>query len=289
MSLTTEPDNLLVETLADLLRHECAPAVVAEAERQGWAPALWGVLEQSGFSRVGVEATLPEALAVVRTAARFAAPVPLAETVLATLLEPQAPPGPLSVAIAGRAAYGRVARAIVGAPEARLKPAVNYAGEPFDEVEPAGFDRLLPLGALVRAAQMAGALETVLELTVSYAGTRQQFDQPLDRFQAVQQQLALLAGEVSAARAAVDLAAAEPSEINCAAAKIRCGESATAATAIAHQVHGAIGVTHEHRLQQYTRRLWSWRDECGTEAEWAIWLGSRLAESGADAWWEASA
>ncbi|MGH8761580.1 MAG: acyl-CoA dehydrogenase family protein, partial [Burkholderiales bacterium] len=59
-------------------------------------------------------------------------------------------------------------------------------------------------------------------------------------------------------------------------AKIRTGEAAGQACAIAHQVFGAIGFTEEHELHQFTKRLWSWRDECGNEAFWSRELGNRI-------------
>lgn len=285
--MTSTDLALLVDAAADLFRRECSSEVVAQAEREGWAPALWAALEENGLTRVGAEAGREEALAVVRVAARFAAPVPLAETVLATMLESDLPErGPLSVAAAGRAAYGRFAVRIVGGEQFALTPDVNYAGEPWDRVDPAGLDPMLLEGALVRAVQMAGAMETVLELTVDYAAQRQQFGVPLNRFQAVQQHLAALAAEVVAAGAAVDAAVAAPSEFKIAVAKVRCGEAAGTASAIAHQVHGAIGFTDEHRLQQFTRRLWSWRDDFGTESQWAIRLGRLAASIGAEGVWE---
>lgn len=138
------------------------------------------------------------------------------------------------------------------------------------------------LGAALRAAQMAGALERVLQLTVEHARTRVQFGQPLVRFQAVGQQLAVLAAEVAAARAAADAAAADPVGWKVAAAKIRAGEAAGRGTDIAHQVLGAIGFTDEHPLHLFTRLLWRWRDEFGTEAEWAEVLGRDVA--GTDPW-----
>lgn len=111
--MTSTDLALLVEAAADLFRRECSSEVVARAEREGWAPALWAALEESGLTRVGAEASREEALAVVRVAARFAAPVPLAETVLATMLEGDLPErGPLSVAAGGRAAYGRFEKTI---------------------------------------------------------------------------------------------------------------------------------------------------------------------------------
>lgn len=144
-------------------------------------------------------------------------------------------------------------------------------------------------GALMRAIAMSGALDRVLELTVDYAGTRVQFGRPIGKFQAVQQQIAVLASHVAAARAAVGaiLAAApgSPMTFEIAAAKCRVGEAATAASEIAHQVHGAMGFTYEHSLHRSTRRLLSWREEFGSESEWAIWMGRvACATGGAKLW-----
>ncbi|HJU19618.1 MAG TPA: acyl-CoA dehydrogenase family protein, partial [Stellaceae bacterium] len=72
-----------------------------------------------------------------------------------------------------------------------------------------------------------------------------------------------------------------------AAAKIRAGSAAGRVAEIAHQVHGAIGFTHEHSLHRLTRRLWSWRDEFGSESCWSLELGRRTLQAGADALWPA--
>ena len=52
-----------------------------------------------------------------------------------------------------------------------------------------------------------------------------------------------------------------------------------------HQVHGAIGFTHEHSLHRLTRRLWSWRDEFGTESRWSQELGREVMSAGANTLW----
>ena len=142
-------------------------------------------------------------------------------------------------------------------------------------------------GALMRSQQIVGALERVRDLTVAYAGERRQFGQPINRFQAVQQALAELAGEVALAVAAADAAVEDPlSAKQVAAAKVVAGTAAGRAAAIAHQVHGAIGFTHEHKLHRWTTRLWAWRDEYGTESAWAEALGDLVARAGADRLWE---
>ena len=142
-------------------------------------------------------------------------------------------------------------------------------------------------GALMRSVQMAGALERVRDMTVAYAADRRQFGQPLNRFQAVQQQLAEMAGEVALAVAAAEAAIADPSSPRqVAVAKVVTGQAAGRVAAIAHQVHGAIGFTHEHQLHRWTLKLWEWRDQFGSESAWSEALGDLLARSGGDRLWE---
>jgi acyl-CoA dehydrogenase len=161
-------------------------------------------------------------------------------------------------------------------------------------------------GALARSVQIAAAAQQVLEMTSRYCTERVQFSRPIAAWQAVQQQLAELAAEAAAARAAVALAlaavtgttagsmngATAGSTANAvtgavteiAMAKARTSQAAGLAARIAHQLHGAIGVTREHPLQRYTRALWSWREEYGTQAYWSHVLVTRLAGHDEDLW-----
>jgi acyl-CoA dehydrogenase len=156
------------------------------------------------------------------------------------------------------------------------------------------FDDLLLMGAAVRAMQMAGALQGILDLSTAYASERIAFEKPIGKFQAIQHSLARLAGETAAAIAAAGSAADainscstfdEAVFLEVASAKIRVGEAAAAGAAIAHQVHGAIGFSQEHVLHRYTQRLWAWRDDFGSESVWAERLGQRVARNGAEALW----
>jgi acyl-CoA dehydrogenase len=144
------------------------------------------------------------------------------------------------------------------------------------------------LGAMLRASQIAGAVGRVLALSVEYANVRQQFGRPIGRFQAVQQLLAKLAAEAAAARSAADVAwaALDAGQLGHAGsiAKIRAGEAARIAAAIAHQVHGAIGVTDEHMLHYFTRRLWEWRLDFGSDGHWAERLGRAAREAEGGLW-----
>jgi acyl-CoA dehydrogenase len=150
-------------------------------------------------------------------------------------------------------------------------------------------DAIRVYGAMARAAQMAGALDSCLAQAVRYATERKQFGRPIGSFQAIQQNLAVLAGHVAAAGIAAESAfrAAERGDarFEVAAAKIRVGEAAGVGAGIAHQTHGAIGFTYEHSLHFATRRLWSWRAEFGSESAWARELGYAVAARGADALW----
>ena len=148
-------------------------------------------------------------------------------------------------------------------------------------------------GAALRAGQMAGALEALVEITTAYAGERVAFGRPIGKFQAIQHALARLAGETAAAVTAAKacawaLGSCDDSPIlPVAAAKIRVGEAAAVGAGIAHQTLGAIGFTQEHILHRYTYRLWVWRDEFGSEAEWALRLGRGMLSQGVNGYWPA--
>jgi len=197
--------------------------------------------------------------------------------------------------------------ALVRLADTRSGDGRNLAGDSsgevlFDKVTavaqaaaPAGLDRqrLMLLGATVRANQMAGALETVLAITTRYAGERVAFEKTISKFQAVQHNLARLAGETAAAVAAAGSAADTFANgitddrlfLEAAGAKIRVAEAATEGASIGHQVHGAIGFTKEHILHRFTLRLWAWRDDFGNESDWAVRLGRMIAAKGADELW----
>ncbi|MEJ6590451.1 MAG: acyl-CoA dehydrogenase family protein [SAR86 cluster bacterium] len=150
-------------------------------------------------------------------------------------------------------------------------------------------NQLWCLGAATRSVMMAGAMTSILEQSVQYAMERQQFGRPIAQFQAIQQQLAILAGEVAACqRAAESLneALAPLNEFDIAIAKARISEAVGSATDIAHQVHGAMGYTMEHGLNLRTRRLWCWRDEYGNEDYWQQSIGRYVVAQGADNTWK---
>ncbi|WP_176488954.1 acyl-CoA dehydrogenase family protein [Rhizorhabdus dicambivorans] len=165
--------------------------------------------------------------------------------------------------------------------------AANRVGRPDNGTAP---DMIRAIGALLRSAQIAGAISAAVTMTVDYVRDRRQFGKPLAAFQAVQQLLAVIATQAAAAGVAVDLGVlgldTAPDMRKVAIAKSRTSEAAGLVAATAHQLHGAMGFTREYPLHLLSRRLWSWRDEFSSESEWAIALGRDLAPSGRALWSE---
>ena len=341
---------MLVESATRLFADHVTPKLLDAAKREGWSPGLWRVAAQAQLPLLsiaeeagGAGGSLSDAAAVLRVAARYSAPVPLAETAIAGWMLARCglplPDGPLAcgpvhgevvtarshgnawqlsgtmkrvpwasiahrIVVLGRGPDGDIV-ACVDPAQCRITRGRNLAHEPRDDVAldgvvspgmpaPAAISAqaLRLRGALFRSVMIAGALERCLELAVRYATERSQFGRKIGQFQAIQQELARFAGEVAAAVAA-SLSAAGAMErgqgalLAVASAKIRTAQAAREGALIAHQVHGAIGVTDEYALHHSTLRLWSWREEFGNEAVWAIELGRAMASAGADALWPA--
>ncbi|MFT3977693.1 MAG: acyl-CoA dehydrogenase family protein [Sphingomonas bacterium] len=303
----SEIATILTESVGRLL--EARPADLwAALEEQGVPLAL--VPEDAG----GFGLDPRDGLELIRLFGRHAVPLPLGDTMMANAVLAEAglplAEGQAALVPAGhadRVAWGRTCRTfVVETPQgvARIdagfaveREGGNLAGQPRDAMRFPVADAvpiagsLLERGAMVRALQCAGALERVLELTVAHTSERIQFGRPLAKFQAIQQELAKLAGETAAASAAADLAMdaflADPADASfaIAAARVRIGEAVGRANGIAHQLHGAIGFTAEHNLHLFTTSLWAWRDEFGGAAHWARLLGDRALAAGKEGFW----
>jgi acyl-CoA dehydrogenase len=259
--------RMLLESMNRLFEDHCTKAVADGAETGTFPTALWQAVSETGVplaalpeSAGGADAEWSDLYAVLRVAGRFAAPIPLAETMLAAWvasaagLEVSEQPmtvGPVRAddrltlerdgngwRLSGRASRlpwamvaarvvlladgpdGVMAVALDGAAGAEVTAGRNMAGEPRDTLSfsalrvagdavaptATGVDRgaLYRRGALARAVLMAGAMERALDTAVTYAGERKQFGRPIGKFQAVQQNLAVMAGQVAAAGAAAD-------------------------------------------------------------------------------------
>ena len=276
-----------------------APLPLAETMLAGWAAATCGLETSDGPMTVGP----------VRSADRLtlrrdgngwrlsgtASRLPYASFATRAVLVVDGPDGEMAVTLDGTGG-AELARGKNIANESRDTLTFHDTRLSSDQAAPVkgGVSRaaLYRRGALARATMMSGAVEKALDLGVTYAQERQQFGRPISKFQAVQQNLAVLAGQTAAAVAAANLGIQglsvtnpEREEFLIAVAKTRVGEAATLACEIAHQVHGAIGFTKEYALQLSTRRLWSWREEFGADPEWAAKVGAYACGRGADALW----
>jgi alkylation response protein AidB-like acyl-CoA dehydrogenase len=119
--------------------------------------------------------------------------------------------------------------------------------------------KMMQRGAVGKCCEMVGGIQRVLEMTVDYAKERKQFDRPIGSFQVIQHYCADMATDVDSARfstyqAAWMLSEGLPCTKEVAVAKSWVGQACQRIFALAHQIHGAIGVTIEHDLHYYTRR-----------------------------------
>jgi acyl-CoA dehydrogenase len=170
----------------------------------------------------------------------------------------------------------------------------DLAGQPRDVVRMQGVaveakpstvatDELFLRGALMRAAQMAGVLEAISTLTRDYVNLRTQFGRPIGTFQSVQQHVVTVAqmaamASLSVSRAGTAALSGKAAFEIC-ALKQMVNDNASVAARAAHQAHGAIGMTREYPLQQFTRRLYAWRGEFGDSRSLALRLGQSVADA----------
>jgi acyl-CoA dehydrogenase len=195
--------------------------------------------------------------------------------------------------------------AVVANGNAQIDDRPSHAGEPYGDVSfdgapvsftaasPVSAERAFELAAVMRAMQMAGAADKVLATAVEYSKQRVQFGRSISTFQAIQHMLAELASCVAATIASAEAAARDADEgglesggsFSIAAAKSQASEFAQRIAAISHQSMGAMGFTHEHILHHYTRRLWVWRRDFGSETFWGEKIGSAYAKAGPQALW----
>ncbi|MBB1593767.1 acyl-CoA dehydrogenase family protein [Achromobacter sp. UMC46] len=319
-------DSLLGDAAERLFAQTCTPALIRGIEQDQSAAQAWQACEDAGFgdalvpeSQGGAGLDLPDALPVVLAAGRHLCPYPIAHTMLArawlALTGRPRPTGSITLAPHGLAIQGtRVTGASV--PWMRVADHVlaHINGQAWllpaqaGHVQPNGVHGSLDgeaswaladahclgngspldeLAATAYAGLMAGAMDRVLALTLDYANTRAQFGKPIGRFQAVQQQISVMAEQVWAARMAAQLAfqgqGGLPQAMLAAVGKARASQAAPMVADIAHAVHGAIGVTAEFDLQLYTRRLREWRLAGGSESHWHERVGAHALAGGADA------
>jgi hypothetical protein len=304
-------DTILVDTATRIFSDHCDKRLLDAAERGEFPEPLFRVLCENGFHGLAMTASelpLEDSFRVMKVAGRFALPLPLPELLLGNRWlagdDQLVAIGVADETGASNVSWGRRADVVLAVNETGVvrligklvvTPGMNLAGEPRDQISSESVEDLeladdaYRLLALSRVMLMSGALERVLDMSLQYVGERQQFGRPISKFQAIQHYMAVMAAEVAAAVRAAD-AAVEAIDgdrfvMEVAAAKSRVGESVGVVCELAQQVHGAMGFTHEHQLHHFTRRLWAWRDEYGTELYWQRVLGAQVANQGADALW----
>lgn len=113
-------------------------------------------------------------------------------------------------------------------------------------------------GTAAACAEMVGGAQKVLDMTVAYASQRKQFGRPVGSFQAVQHHCANMATDILGSRliayeAIWHLSEGREAAEQVSVAKAWVSEAYRRVCALGHQVHGAIGFTHEYDLHYYLR------------------------------------
>ncbi|MFT4715583.1 MAG: alkylation response protein AidB-like acyl-CoA dehydrogenase [Paracoccaceae bacterium] len=133
---------------------------------------------------------------------------------------------------------------------------IGQAGQAYETLENA-----LGRGLLALCAEALGIMDAVKDMTIEYIQTRQQFGVPIGKFQALQHRMAEMLLEIEQARSAVINAAALVDgsgvirERALSAAKVTIGRVGTLVAEESIQLHGGIGMTWEHSLGHFAKRL----------------------------------
>jgi alkylation response protein AidB-like acyl-CoA dehydrogenase len=134
-------------------------------------------------------------------------------------------------------------------------------------------DRQSQIAQVLQCAEVVGILQTVFDFTVQWAMDRHTFGRPLASYQALKHGFADMKMWVEACRATTaaavaDIAARAPAAgLSASIAKSYVGELAGQIVQRCVQMHGGIGVTWEHDLHLYLRRVALYRSMFGTPEE----------------------
>ncbi|MCP4755032.1 MAG: acyl-CoA/acyl-ACP dehydrogenase [Proteobacteria bacterium] len=120
-------------------------------------------------------------------------------------------------------------------------------------------DRLQEKAVVAKCAEMVGNLQTVFDMTVSYAKERRQFGRPIGSFQAVQHHCANMVIDVDGSRfityqAAWKIAEGLPVAMEASMAKAWTSDASRRVAFLGHQIHGAIAFCDEHDMHLYYRK-----------------------------------
>ena len=136
-------------------------------------------------------------------------------------------------------------------------PQQNVLGE--IGMEQTKLQTTLQKAALAKCAEMVGAAQQVLEITVDYVKQRVQFGQPIGAFQAIQHHCANMITDVDTSRfltykAAWMLSEGLPCTKEVSMAKSWINDAYTRVTFLGHQCIGGVGFMEDHDVPLYTRR-----------------------------------
>ena len=289
----SEERQLLRETVAALVDKHASPAAVREAmaSERGYDESLWKLLcEQVGAAALvvpeelgGAGGDLADAAVVLEELGKALVPTPLLGTTLAelALLAADEPDAEAIERLAegtsigtvvfdsGYVVNGDVADVVVAADGRRLTRWTTFTAHRIDTMDltrrlarveakdsaDIGADPgLAGRAAILLAAEQIGAATKCLDLTVEYTKDRVQFGRPIGSFQALKHRMADLYVAVQSARAVVNDAIAEPSQMSAALARVAASEAFSKVAAEAVQMHGGIAITWEHDIQLYFKR-----------------------------------
>lgn len=287
----SEERQLLRETVAALVDKHASPEAVRAAmeSERGYDEKLWGLLcEQVGAAALvvpeelgGAGGELADAAVVLEELGKALVPTPLLGTTLAELallaaddhepLEALAEGTSIGTVVfdADYVVNGDIADVVIAADGENLTRWTTFTATPkstmdltrrLSAVIPGdtavlGADPgLADTAALLLAAEQIGAASRCLDLTVAYTKDRVQFGRPIGSFQALKHRMADLYVKLSAARAVVNDAIADPSPTSASLARYFASEALSAVTAEAIQMHGGIAITWESDIQLYFKR-----------------------------------
>ena len=314
---------MILESLERVLEDQGSSAAVRQIEAGGAVGTLWHTIEQAGFLDLllseeagGAALQLPELFPILECLGRHGVALPIAQSIVARALfggQAPVPVGLVTLAnrlqqtaggehVCVRTPYGLLADYVLSHDgESMVLMSCSAAkrtsvGDPRNSTATLSWRNVAPVLRLrgseqsltafttaMAAAVLSGAMQRVFDMALAYCNTRVQFGKSIGKFQALQQQLSVMAEHVLAGAIAAECAfrsnGLAPDPLAGAIAKSRTSEAASLVAATAHAVHGAIGMTDEYDLGLLTRRLHDWRMSYGAEDHWNQIIGKQILTS----------
>jgi alkylation response protein AidB-like acyl-CoA dehydrogenase len=256
------------------------------------ARALWVLLAELGITALavpeaidGIGAHPVDLVVAIERLGRWCVPGPVAESLaaapilvaddraaalaggelIATVAMPPTVPRAVDADVADLvllATDAGVTDASAGARHQSVDPARRlFDVDPTGPVRTADVARAYEFGALATAAQLVGAGQAMLDMSVDYAKQRTQFGRAIGSYQAIKHKLADVHIALELTRPLVFGAALSLADgsnhiaRDVSAAKAAASDAALLAARTALQTHGAIGYTAEHDLSHWLLKV----------------------------------